>query len=542
MIHSNFLCVVRLLVVVVIFCNRTIVLLVFQGHVIWDTKSTSATKNLFVVQALSINELTYRPPYVPEAETTPEFVITAPSPSSPYLREIMPKKKHYQQQRVSTQIISSKCQCGSLEIQFSASAVTATLSNTNVERDSLVIGETATEIRSSAAADCHCPACRRYHIAAFASYIQVRKQDMTIIDHSDTKTSAESYRDTCSGLFGIPGASSRPVDRVYCKHCSSKMYTEPIHPHSSSDFDTTAEKDNNNNDDNNIILVNMGPLRDYTIPDELSKQWKQQSPTIQHLAASQDSMEERIEKSRFGRIQWKVSETAAWTWALPSYHEEEEEDNDENETSTDENERNNAGTKQSTVFDRDAPMIRQSSDQHILLKGGCTCGSCQFEIQFQSPSELQHCYCRLCRRLSGSAFMTWIPIQLQDFRWITMVPPSANPNDKKKTNSYNKWTQQQQQQNDENNNYDGTHILQRYTNHGQRHVCPDCRGALTIVYDDDADVVVWIAAGTLDSIHLPSTYKALDYYLDRVVHICCQSKQSWYTLPNDGMVRLSGAS
>jgi hypothetical protein len=258
-----------------------------------------------------------------------------------------------------------------------------------------------------------------------------------------------------------------------------------------------------------IILVNMGPIRDDTVPAHLLKLWKQQKPIIYKVPVgledfSNSSSSSRVEPMRsslqqFGRVQLKLDETAVWTWATPKYK----------ETTT------NSLEKQQ--------QQQQEIPKVLVLKGGCACGSCQYEINCEAPLELQHCYCRLCRRLSGSAFMTWISVYLTDFHWTSMISSTSTMTTSRNID-------------------DGSNILKRYTDHGQRHVCSQCHGAVTIVYDEDCDEVIWIAAGSLFTNHLPGTCQEVSQYLDRVAHICCNSKQSWYMLPNDGMERISDAS
>ena len=141
------------------------------------------------------------------------------------------------------------------------------------------------------------------------------------------------------------------------------------------------------------------------------------------------------------------------------------------------------------------------------VTGSCACGKCAYEIPFEHPMELQHCYCKLCRQLSGSAFQTWVPVHHQDFGWKGGHEPA----------------------------------LVRTTSHGQRHVCHTCGGVLTIVYNDDPDFV-WPAAGGFDDATLPDEESKVSAYLDRVVHICCMWKQSWYQIPKDGLKRIDYAA
>lgn len=199
--------------------------------------------------------------------------------------------------------------------------------------------------------------------------------------------------------------------------------------------------------DNNRMLLCMGSLVDSSIPKSLNEVWKK------------------------NRTEWQKGSAAAWPKALPR-------------------------------------MTRHNLPAPLTVTGSCACGDCAYEIiPFQPPSELQHCYCKLCRQLSGSAFMTWVPVAREDFVWTNNREPA----------------------------------LVRTTSHGQRHICTTCGGALTIVYDGDPDCV-WPAAGGFHDETLPTDESEMSAYLDRVVHICCKWKQGWYELPKDGLQRITYAS
>lgn len=136
------------------------------------------------------------------------------------------------------------------------------------------------------------------------------------------------------------------------------------------------------------------------------------------------------------------------------------------------------------------------------VRGGCACGSCAFTCAI-FPGEAQHCYCKLCRQLAGSAAMTWIPCANEDFSWT-------------KT--------------------EGLQLV-RTTRHGQRHICTKCGGVMTIVYDAQPDCT-WPVAGALDDDTLPRDWDGMWY---RVIHICCSMMQPWYRLPDDCLPRLKYA-
>lgn len=136
----------------------------------------------------------------------------------------------------------------------------------------------------------------------------------------------------------------------------------------------------------------------------------------------------------------------------------------------------------------------------VTPEGGCVCGACRFEASGLLPGQLQHCYCVLCRQLSGSAFMTWMPCDLDEFQWT-------------KSNSLR---------------------VIRTTAHGRRHICRECFSVMTIVYDSEPDVI-WPAAGSLDDALLPNNFSSYNY---RSIHICCEWMQPWHLLPDDGLPRL----
>jgi len=135
------------------------------------------------------------------------------------------------------------------------------------------------------------------------------------------------------------------------------------------------------------------------------------------------------------------------------------------------------------------------------VTGGCGCGSCRFSLK-KLPEEFQHCYCSQCRRLSGAAWQTWMPVEDGQMKWVST---------------------------------DGLKLL-RTTSHARRHLCTHCGVFLTIVYDEDG--AVWPLAGALDD-----SYAKDDLYarVSDVSHICVKWKQPWLTLPKDGLQRIQEA-
>lgn len=52
-----------------------------------------------------------------------------------------------------------------------------------------------------------------------------------------------------------------------------------------------------------------------------------------------------------------------------------------------------------------------------MIQGSCLCGGVKFEIgRAAGPFEL--CHCARCRKVSGSAYLTWLGVRREDFRFI----------------------------------------------------------------------------------------------------------------------------
>ena len=172
-----------------------------------------------------------------------------------------------------------------------------------------------------------------------------------------------------------------------------------------------------------------------------------------------------------------------------------------------------------------------SAGSVLELRGGCACGGAAYRSVSGSSLQLQHCFCKLCRQLSGSVGQTWIPVPRDGFEWVSQE----------------------------------TLELVRTTSHGQRHQCNRCGGVrrsilnlsahlsglymyssqhkqryrcrqvLTIIYDGQPDAV-WPVAGTVSDESM--TLASGQQHVSRVIHICCSMMQGWYQLPDDGLPRL----
>lgn len=57
----------------------------------------------------------------------------------------------------------------------------------------------------------------------------------------------------------------------------------------------------------------------------------------------------------------------------------------------------------------------------LPLEGGCLCGDVRYRIDVP-PSEVVHCHCGLCRRSAGAAFVTWLSVRADAFRYTAGAP------------------------------------------------------------------------------------------------------------------------
>lgn len=261
---------------------------------------------------------------------------------------------------------------------------------------------------------CHCKQCRRFHVAAFASFCVVPKVDLA------EQTTIVRHPGAC--------ATAGQVDRLWCACCFSVLGMEAAKPGRLCE-----------------LYLALGTVEDASIPHSLAQNWRESF------------------------TEWTPEECATWPAALP-------------------------------MMPRAGSMGPQRAQMPV--SGGCACNGCRFTANV-FPGELQHCYCKLCRKLSGAAFQTWTPCLAEGFAWTNQE----------------------------------SLILVRTTPHGQRHMCRICSCTLTIVYDSQPDTV-WPAAGCFDDETIPLD---ISNQLYRVIHICCIWMQSWYTLPDDKLPRLKYA-
>ena len=334
------------------------------------------------------------------------------------------KEEEVSKQEPSPEKMISQCACGRIQLRMALDESGSGLRTCT--EDSVHSDDTTIKTSNSSAIVCHCPQCRKFHTSAMVWYLPVSNKNIDVVATDPTtgqethqaippkqpdlqsRTNSENplmlYQDTCRGFSSLGSkdakhpVSETHVERILCRHCSSKLATRIV-----ADDDTIK-------DDEKPILVNMGLLVDSTIPTKLQEQWRESEP-----------------------VSWNSASRAAWAYARPSYTDE---DVDEYQTHS----LTTSTATESTNDNQETPSLR-------VLEGGCACGASRYRMRLgpeEPATELQHCYCRLCRQLSGSLCMTWLPVYQDDFSWITDTKgPNVTPPP-----------------------------LIRTTSHGQRHICP----------------------------------------------------------------------
>jgi len=54
-------------------------------------------------------------------------------------------------------------------------------------------------------------------------------------------------------------------------------------------------------------------------------------------------------------------------------------------------------------------------------EGGCLCGAVRYRAE-GTPTNVNHCHCRMCQRGSGAAFVTWATFPLAQIKWTKGAP------------------------------------------------------------------------------------------------------------------------
>ena len=486
-------------------------------------------------------------------------------------------------------IMKSKCRCGQCEIDISWNTITTSTAATNngtTTGNNSSMTTTVQQPNDTYTLDCYCSKCRIYHGSVFTSYVQVSKEQVQIRKAQSNRM--KYYRHTCDEIIEsttFPN-STTVVERIFCSKCYSKLattatttITAAVTVNNITNTATTNSRHTNtphlpNNTTtttttiNQLWYINMGCIVDKSILTDFALYWRNH------------------------RIPKQISQKVSWYPAQPKYksrngstgsddddndeddeEEEEEEETEENdididnenddaeeveETNYDENsiyedDSNNEGTsdddnksndynsndsRSNDVAADDDEYVRNDTSQQqprTPIRGGCACGRVQYQIQqgtIDVPNELPICYCRLCRQMSGSAFVPWIYMSTSkknNFQWII--------------------------------DYKKTLKLLRTTSFGKRHVCTHCGTVITILYNSEKKDYIWPTAASIYDLrphditlnnnnssnndnsivchnsHHKADHPIHDGILRSVRHIYCQDNAIWYQIPKDRLPR-----
>ncbi len=61
-------------------------------------------------------------------------------------------------------------------------------------------------------------------------------------------------------------------------------------------------------------------------------------------------------------------------------------------------------------------------------EGGCFCGAIRYRIDGE-PTQVNHCHCRMCQRMSGAPMVTWVTFKDEDVRFLEGVPKWLDSSD-----------------------------------------------------------------------------------------------------------------
>jgi ubiquinone/menaquinone biosynthesis C-methylase UbiE len=142
---------------------------------------------------------------------------------------------------------------------------------------------------------------------------------------------------------------------------------------------------------------------------------------------------------------------------------------------------------------------KPSASPPIVVKGSCACHAITWTA-FAQPGSSCNCYCSICRKMSGSPFITFVEFPLGKVRFD---PPLGKP-----------YMQ-----------------IFKASEHAERGFCGQCGSTLWMWYKNDADVI-YVAAGSIDE---EGSIK--DCYQGPRSHIFASDVPGWYRIPKDGLPR-----
>lgn len=56
-----------------------------------------------------------------------------------------------------------------------------------------------------------------------------------------------------------------------------------------------------------------------------------------------------------------------------------------------------------------------------VTEGGCHCGALRYRLE-GDLTDVAHCHCSICRRVSGGLVVTWLTLPCSGFTWLAGTP------------------------------------------------------------------------------------------------------------------------
>jgi hypothetical protein len=56
-----------------------------------------------------------------------------------------------------------------------------------------------------------------------------------------------------------------------------------------------------------------------------------------------------------------------------------------------------------------------------VTEGGCHCGALRYRLE-GTLTDVAHCHCTICRRVSGGLVVTWLTLPRSGFQWLAGEP------------------------------------------------------------------------------------------------------------------------
>ena len=56
-----------------------------------------------------------------------------------------------------------------------------------------------------------------------------------------------------------------------------------------------------------------------------------------------------------------------------------------------------------------------------VTEGGCHCGALRYRLE-GTLTDVAHCHCTICRRVSGGLVVTWLTLPRTGFQWLSGEP------------------------------------------------------------------------------------------------------------------------